>query len=536
MSVVTPVFTGLGLFFVGARFMATNLSAMASGSARSLIRRALGSRLSASISGVFAGLLTQNTNSVALIMVSLARSGVAVGPRAALVPVWSNVGASALVILVALDTSFAAAVLVLMAGIALYFDLRLSDQWRHGILAALGAALLLFGIEALKASSEPLRNLMMVNGILQPGTNAWMLLIVGVAMALGTQSSAVASAMAVALAGAGLFNIEMSVLLVVGANGGSGLNYAFLGRRGESNGRHIMLFQAAQKFFGMIVLLLPLLIAPLFVEQFLAVPHLKSGGLLAWAFLCMQLFGSLCCTLLEGPLYALFVRIAPSTNEEGLAIPAFLIDEALKDTALAVELAEREVARLAERLPLMLENIREGGDNSAPSSEVLLSANSVVSAEIRRYLADMMNCQPDRATLIQSMRQQQALTNVMFMSEALGEFARAFKIVIAAKSDHSAVSRMLESLHMLLEVLSDASKSGDPDEREMAMMLFGKRGELMEDIRRNITVGSDDIASEVLEAQFHTTILFERILWLGGESLQALARQNVGTKEAAIST
>lgn len=531
MTVLTPVLTGLGLFFVGARFMATNLAAMASGSARNLIRKALGSRVSAAVSGVLAGLLTQSTNSVALIMVSFARTGVVGGLRAALVPVWSNVGASALVILVALDTNLAAAVLVMVAGISLYFDLRMSDQTRHGILAGLGAALLLFGLDALKLSSGPLRDLMMANGFLQAGSGVGTVLFVGMAMALGTQSSTVACAMAVALVGAGVFDVKTTLILIAGANGGSGLNYAFLARLGESNGRHIMMFQAAQKAFGMIVLLVPLLIAPDFVNEELLQIKMKSAGLLAWVFLTMQLAGSLCCTIFDVPLYNAFLKFAPASMEEGLAKPAFLIEEALGDAALAIDLAEREVARLAARLPYMLEHLRYGGDMAAPSSDVLLSASNLVCAEIRRYLADMMNHQPDRATIVLSMRQQQTLTNVMFMHEALGEFAQAYKIVLSSDHEHGAVARMVESLHMLLETMIDAAKSGDHDELEMALMLFGQRGELMEDIRKSITGDSADIPALILEAQFQTTILFERILWLGGESLQALARQSATAQD-----
>jgi hypothetical protein len=62
-------------------------------------------------------------------------------------------------------------------------------------------------------------------------------------------------------------------------------------------------------------------------------------------------------------------------------------------------------------------------------------------------------------------------------------------------------------------------------------MLFGQRGELMEDIRKSITGDSADIPALILEAQFQTTILFERILWLGGESLQALARQSATAQD-----
>ncbi|MEI9964646.1 MAG: hypothetical protein WDM92_08000 [Caulobacteraceae bacterium] len=97
-----------------------------------MFRRAIESRWLAALSGVIAGLVTQSTNAVALIVVSFVRTGMVDGRRAVLVPTWSHVGASALVIIVAIDTQLAAAYLLAVAGAALYFEFELSDRVRHG--------------------------------------------------------------------------------------------------------------------------------------------------------------------------------------------------------------------------------------------------------------------------------------------------------------------------------------------------------------------------------------------------------------------
>jgi phosphate:Na+ symporter len=524
MTALTPVLTGLGLFFCGARFIATNLALLAGPSARRLFRKAVGSRWTAALCGVLAGLLTQSTNAVALITVSFARTGIVDGRRAALAPTWSHVGASALVILVALNTDAAAAYLLAVAGAMLYFDLKLTERVRHAIMAGLGAGMLLLGLELLKLASGPVRAALADQGLLPHGHALVATILLGAGLAVVTQSSTVASAIAVALVRVGLFDLDAALLLLAGANGGSALNYAFLARRGETTGRHILYFQAAQKVLGTIALIGPLLFARnAFDATVLALP-VDTAGRLAWTFLVVQLSGSLACTLLAGPLWRWLDRIAPPAREETLAKPAFLVEEALADPDLALELAEREGLRLMQRLPLMLDQVRADGDRAAPSPAVLRDAAAAVGAELRRYLADLLDRQPEHAAIVRVMRLQQVLANTLSLHDGLADFVGASRSAHAAEGARATLGRVTESLHLLMTMLAEGAETDDPEDLQTSLALFGQRDQLMDDLRRRLLANDPTASARVQEALFQTTILFERMLWLGRDTLQILLR------------
>jgi len=524
LTALVPALTGLGLFFCGVRFLATNLALVAGASARRLFRSALSSNWLAALSGVLSGLLTQSTNAVALIVVSFARAGIVEGERAPLVPTWSHVGASALVFLVALDTRYIIAYMLAASGVALYFDFRLSDRIRYGVLALLGAGMLLLGLAMLKAGSDPLQAMLRGFGLLGPDSAMPGTLLIGVALAVATQSSTVAGAIAVALMGAQVFSLDTALVLLLGANAGSGLNYAFLARQGEAMGRHILFFQAAQKLAGSLVLLLPFAFSPDALHRALLALPADDAHRLATGFLVIQIVGSLACTLALRPLTRILHRIAPPRHEDELAKPAFLVDEALDDFELALELAERENQRLLQRLPLMLERVREDGDPHALSAGAYSRAGAAVGEALRRYLTAVLDRQPGHDAVVRAMSLQQSATDAIAMHEALAQFVDMVAAASAAPGAHAAASRMVESLHMLLSVLAEAAASQDPEEHELSLSLFGQRDQLMENIRKRLLASDRDTPVKVQQALFETTLLFERILWLARDCLLALTR------------
>lgn len=509
-SILAPLLTGLGLFFCGVRFIAANLTPLAGPSARRLLRRALGSSLNAAAVGVLAGLVTQSTNAVSLTVVGLVRAGVIPGRRAALVPAWSHVGAAALVILVSVNTNVAVAYALALAGAALYFDFEISDRLRHAVLVLLGAGLLFLGMQMLKVASDPLRIWLVDRGLLVRGhTSPFAPLLLGLVLAALTQSSTVAGAIAVALVSVGVLDLPTALILLVGASLGSATNYAFLGRKGDAVGRQILLFQACQKLFGAAMLGLALIVFGDKVKVPLEAAKLGPAPAFAWAFLAVQITGSAACTLLRAPLSRVLQRLAPASAEETLAKPAYLLDEALTDPSLALELVAREEQRLLARLPSMLDAVRADGGTGGPSAETLRSAGQTVGEAVRRYLAGVLESEPGRETVSRAMRLQRALDDIIALYEAIAEFELDVRAAGA-----QALGGLVESLHMLLEILAEIAASDDPAEQALSLSLLGDRRQVIEGLRQRLMGASADAPAKVQEAMFRSTVLFERILWL----------------------
>ena len=517
-STLAPLLTGLGLFFCGVRFIAANLAPLAGPAARRLFRKAVSSTAVASLAGVAAGFATQSTNAVSLIVVGFVRARVLPEGRAVLIPTWSHVGAAALVIMVSLQTNMAVAYALALAGAALYFDFKLSDRFRHGVLVLLGAAMLFLGMETLKVAADPLRTWLVGKGLLVHGqADPLAPLLVGLALAAVTQSSTVAGAIAVALVRVGVFDLSTALVLQAGAAAGSAANYVLLGRKGEAVGRHILLFQAAQKLFGAALLGLMLCIAPESILR--AVTGLLGGGpamAFAWIFLAMQFGGSLACTLVQRPLIRFLVHIAPASATEALGRPANLLDEALAEPSLALDLAAREEQRLLLRLPCMLESLRAEGDREAPSAQTLKTAGLIVAEATRNYLAGVLEGEPSRDTVTRAMRLQRVLDNIVAMHEAVEEFSRMVTTAIETPAAKP-LGHLVESLHMLLELLTDITGAEDPSDQQMSLSLLGGREQAMEGLRARL-MSAADASLKVQEAVFRSTVLFERVLWLARDT------------------
>jgi len=533
LNALVPTMTGLGLFFCGVRFVASNLSILAGASARRLFRTALSSHWLAACSGIVSGLLTQSTNAVSLIVVSFARAGIVTGKRAPLLPIWSHVGASALVFLVALNTRYLVADLLLLSGIALYFDFRLSDRMRHSVMTILGAGMLLLGLIILKSGSGQLQGILLDLGLLGPDSSAIGTLLLGVALALATQSSTVAGAIAVALLGAGVFGLDTAILLMLGANGGSGLNYALMARSGEATGRHILLFQSIQKLSGTLVLLLPVVLSAQALHQWLLALPMDDAHRLAMAFLVVQVAGSMVCTVALWPLTKALHRLIPARHEDDLAKPAHLVEEALDDVDLALELAQRESLRLLQRLPMMLEKVREGGDANAIPAATYRQAGAAVGTELSRYLAAILDRQPGPRAIIRAMSLQQSVTNLISMHGALAEFATLAAVACETSGTQTTMGHITESLHMLLSMQAEAAVSRDPDEQRRILALLGQRDQLMESIRGRLLTQDSDTPPQAQQALFQATILFERIVWLARDSQLAWMRDTGEENPAA---
>ena len=515
---ISPLLTGLGLFFGGARFIAANLTPLAGPAARKLFRGAVRTSWTAALAGVFAGLVSQSTSAVTLVVVGLVRAGVIPEGRAVLLPAWSQVGAAALVILVSLQTSAAVACALAIAGAALYFDFKLTERLRHGVLVLLGVGMLFLGMEMLNVASDPLRVWLLGEGLLAKGESAFVLAALGLVLAAITQSSTVAGAFAVAIVRAGIFDLGPALVLLVGASVGSAINYGVPGWRGEAVGRQVMLFQAAQKLSGACLLTLLLVFTSGSPKVAFAGFSTTPATAFAAIFLLIQVGGSLVCTLFYGPLSRLMGKMAPPREAEALGRPAYLLEEALADPILALELVAREEQRLLERLPAMLDGVRAEAGGGGLSAEGLRDAGLSVAAATRRYLASILEAEPGRHAVTRAMGMQRVLDNIVALHEAVEEFQRAVRIAAPKAAD--AVGRMVESLHMLLEVLNEIAQAQDSAEQEFSLTLLGERRQVIEGLRARLMGASSE--AKVQEALFRSTVLFERILWLARDTAVAV--------------
>jgi phosphate:Na+ symporter len=528
MQAFAPFLTGLGLFFCGVHLIATHLVPLAGRRIRYMLTRLGKHPWLAAVVGSLAGVATQSTNAVTAVIIGLVGGGMVDKRRAIVVPTWSHVGTSVLVILVAIDFRVAAGYLVAIAGIAAYFGLDRSDRMRHAVGTLLGMGLLLIGMQLLKVSTEPLREDLMRESLFLAGAQLpWVLLALGAVMALVCQSSSVAGALAVAGTSAGLFDLTGACWLIFGANLGSGANYVMLAKAHRGEPAQIALMQVVQKLIGFAVMMIIMAFENITGDRLIETTAMALAanvtGQLALVFLFYQLVGSTLCTLFVDQIMPLLERLAPPSDLQELSKPAFLIEDALVEPTFALELVGREEHRLLERIPAMLDTVRADAEGTPVPPATLRSASVAVGAAMTTYLGSILEADLERADRDQAVRLQHRTSNLSALFEALDEFVGDCVATRQSPSAARVADQMVESLHTLLGALVDATAANDAAEREFILTLLGHRDELMERIRQRVLREDPSMPAKAQEALFAATMLFERIIWLARRSALLLA-------------
>ena len=512
MATIALLFSGLGLFFIGVRGLSANLVPLVGRRARAAFARALHGRVSCAISGALAGIVTQSSTAVSWIIVSFVRGGVLNDGPALMAPTWANIGTALLPLIVAIDTATPAGVVIGVVGFATYFRLARGERLRNALEAALGGALLLFGMYLVSVAVGPVREHLMHHALWQTALeHAWLLALIGGGFALAAQSSSVAAAIAVAAVSGDLLDLGAALPLVAGANLAGSFNNALLIPGETTSGRVVFALQVVQKLAGSLLLALLACAAHVFpaeVDALLAHAGPEAGGQIAVVFLLAQVGGAFATALLEQPTRALLARLMPASPAETLAQPAYLLREAMNDADATLDLAARELARLTARLPLLLDGVREDGDPASPPVAALKTAGDSLAGTVKDYLAALLDGKLNRQQVSVALLLDEAATNAAALHDALAEFA--------AEARHArgvpTARRLVEALHAILGAVADHADSLGAEDPTLVLGLLGHRDQLMEALRLRLS-SQDDIAPAAQNALFRMTVLFERIVW-----------------------
>src|SRR5262249_4332458 len=162
---------------------------------RLVVRRLTTHPAVAALVGVITGALVQSSSGIVFILVSLVTSGLATVRQVLPIMTWANVGCSSLVFAAIVDLRLAILYLIGVAGAAYAFD---RSNRNHVFGAALGVAMLFYGIELMKTGAEPLRGTAWFTGALGGGYHAYLIAFgASTAFSFATQSSVAVSILAI---------------------------------------------------------------------------------------------------------------------------------------------------------------------------------------------------------------------------------------------------------------------------------------------------------------------------------------------------
>ena len=531
MEIVADIIAGLGLFFIGVRGIGTHMKQMTGARFRRWVAWATGHHVSAALVGTAAGVVTQSSNAVTFISVSLVTSGMITPVRALPVLAWANVGTALLVFLATLDIHIAVLFLLGAVGFCYYFGLNERERGRHLIGALYGVGMLFFGVWLIKQGARPMKDLESVRAFIRFSAQSQLLpFVAGLLLTLVIQSSSTMSAIAVTMAAAGVLTLDQTLMIVLGSNIGSGLSTFLLSGNLTGVGRQLAFVQLAIKSLG-VVLLLPVLLLAQAAEARGGVSVLaRLGGTtaeqVAVAFLMLQVVSALSAGLLSRVLITMAGWLFPPSVGDVLSKPHFIYEQALDEPETALDLVEREQARVLAFLPRLLDPLRAAEVDGTPyQHKELLAACTNVVGECAGFIDRLMSRTPSHGALerVMSVRARNEL--LVHMMDGCHDFVDWLEDAFPEPAAHTLRASLVEGLCTVLLVLSDAVQDGDHD-YAIALALTSDRASVMEGVRAGFIGSERGLGSESQTRLLPATSVFERVIWLANRYAIALDRQS----------
>jgi phosphate:Na+ symporter len=299
--------------------------------------------------------------------------------------------------------------------------------------------------------------------------------------------------------------------------------------------RRLASFQALFKALGAMLLVIPLVVWRLvqsLPDPFAApdsstvidLPH--QLGLL---FVALQLLPALLLLPAYPWLPRLLERLSPATREEALARPQFLYEQALEDAPTALDLAGREQARLLDRLPGLLDPVREEGAPPELSRPALSAASAAVERAVANFLQEVLARGCPREELERAVALENLNGLITALRETASELVAGLESALRREAEdpvRALAPPLVEALHLLLSELAEAALSGDPIDAATLAELAADRSDMMDGLRRRVSRASAAMPPDGLNLLFRVTALFERAVWLIRRSALLLSPAN----------
>lgn len=542
LDAAISILAGLGLFFIGVKSLGANMSQLAGRNLRSWVARSTGSYLRSAVIGTISGALTQSTNAITVILMSLASADLITVPRAKPILAWANVGTAALVLLAAVDIRLFVYALVGVTGFCFYLNLDRSTRWRPVVSAVLGLGLLMLGIELIRTGSEAFRTIAWLREIFQEIAQ-WpaAAILGGAALAFLAQSSATVSVLAIAMVVAHLLTFDQATLTVYGASIGSGLGTYAVAAKIRGASRQLALFQAIIKLVG-VAILLPFYL----VESYAGVPLLGAGiraltadpsTQIAFVYLACQLAAVLTQIVCGDAMQPLLERWSPPQPQESLGKPCFLYDQAVDDPETAITLVDREQARLFALLPLYFgldEHL--GGDAPRVARDAILPAAQALGRSIGDFLGDLADTGAERSVLEAVSERQARNALIVSIHESVADLARQMAQPFESAALRALADHLREGLGALLLTAEEAVRTLDPDEIALMKRLTADRDSVVDQLRRSAIAADEGLTATDHRHLYSVTSAFELIVWMLRRYSALLAQAALAPRDDFLAT
>jgi phosphate:Na+ symporter len=515
---IGQLIAGVGLFFYGLNTVSSNLQQISSRRFRTLISRFTDRMWLAGLIGFLTGALTQSTTAVTIVLTNMNASGLVTVRRALPIVAWSNVGICVLIFITVLDIRLGVLYLLGACGIANVFIRQVT--WKSLIGTGLGIGLLLFGMNEVKKYAVELEHYEEVAGVLAHARGSYLLSLVGgTLIAFLTQSTTAAILIALAMVDTRVLGVDETIMAIYGGNVGSTFARMLLALSVKGSSRQIGKFQDLLKISGCV-----LFAALFYLEYDGGIPLVRALAeaitprvetQMAVVNLVFNLTMASLFTLLMPSIETLLNRYWPALETEDIARVEYLHPQALNDPETAVDLVEKEQARLVGRLPQYLTALRAAADGKPRlDHQDMHRAFGLLWREVDAYLTTLSH-------LPMSPQSSARITNVQGRNGVIGLLEEnLFQLVTAVLQSPPSgrlaplVDGFVEALDFILLTAGEMTASRSKEDARLLATLCSDRGELMGKLRSVYLVGERDLPLGDRSLLLELTTLFDRAVWM----------------------
>ena len=353
---------GLGLFYIGMHTLTENLKALTGTRIRRAAKRWTKNSASSVLWGLVTGAITQSMAGATFVTVSLLRGGLIEVRTAVALCIGATAGVTTLVLIVALNAQTIA--LCIVGAAAAVITIERLEPYRKVAMAAFGAALLVLGLIMLKDSVAPLAaQPWMRDAITGAGSLIGIFLVCAVLTAL-VQSSSAMTVVLISLESVGVLSGDQVVLGIYAACTASPLTLWVLGSGLKGEAKQLTM---AMVWYNLAIALvmIALFIVELTFDIALVTAALVDTPLpmeqkLALLYVSLGVLPMVPALVLLGPFVRVIRQRYPESEQDELARPRYLHDQAHVDADSALMLAELELKRALSHCLAHCEAIRQG--------------------------------------------------------------------------------------------------------------------------------------------------------------------------------
>lgn len=383
---ILQILGGIGLFLFGMEMMTGALRDLGGPGLRRALARFTTSPVKGALTGAVVTALTQSSSATMVTVIGFVGAGLMAFPQAVGVILGANVGTTLtgwMVTLLGFKLQLGAVALPLLLPAAL---LRLigHGRWQRLGAALAGFALIFVGIEAMQAATAG-ADARLIPALLPPDNWAGraVLVALGAAVTLVTQSSSAGVAVALALLGAGAIGFAEAAALVIGMDIGT-TGTAVLASLGGS--RAMRLTGLAHVFYNLLTGAIAFVLLGLAAPWVLGLARGDAQLGLVLFHSGFNLVGALAILPLAGPFARLVERLVPASGDPLGDLPDRRL---LSDAGAALDAVGAALSRVADVLFAALAAGLRGRRGVAARAALTLRAEAMLDA-LEEYLARLV--------------------------------------------------------------------------------------------------------------------------------------------------